>query len=142
MMPELVDRASSLGLSDRVTFTGLRSDVGQVVRTFDVFVLSSLSEGTPLALMEAMACGVPAVATRVGGIPEIVVDGETGILVPRANPRALAEAVAALLDDPARARGMGRAARRRVVRDFAVEGMVERIDAVYRELLERKAVRA
>ena len=90
--------AAELGLSDRVHLLGLRDDVETVFAAADVFVQPSLSEGLPLAVLEAMANGLPVVATRVGGIPEAVVDGKTGLLVPPGDPAALAAALAAVLD--------------------------------------------
>jgi glycosyltransferase involved in cell wall biosynthesis len=102
-----------------------------------VLVLPSIAEGLPGALFEAGALGVPVVATAVGGIPEVVVDGVTGILVPPQDPAALADAIASLLDDPERARAMGEAGRQRVEQHFTVERMVAETLALYEELLTR-----
>ena len=103
-----------------------------------VFVLPSTSEGLPMALLEAMAHGRPVVATRVGGVPDLVTDGRDGVLVDAGDPAALASAVAALLADPERAAALGRAARGRVA-DMSPERVAERVDAIYREVLRRAA---
>jgi glycosyltransferase involved in cell wall biosynthesis len=101
----------------------------------DVLVLPSLSEALGLVLLEAGALGVPVVATAVGGIPEVVEDGVTGILVPPGQPDALADAVTRLLRDPERARAMGEAGRARVEREFTLERTIAGHLAVYESLL-------
>jgi glycosyltransferase involved in cell wall biosynthesis len=125
--------AAELALADRVHLLGLRDDVETVFAAGDVFVQPSLSEGLPLAVLEAMAHGLPVVASRVGGIPEAVVDGESGFLVPSGDPRALAAALARVLDAGDRGAALGAAARARAVAEFSVERMAER----YRELYLR-----
>ncbi|MBY0396427.1 MAG: glycosyltransferase family 4 protein, partial [Thermoleophilia bacterium] len=102
-------RAAALGVADRVRFVGKvpHDDVGWWMAAGDVFVLPSLSEGLPTVVCEAMNCGRPVVATAVDGTPEIVRDGETGLLVPPSDARALADALARLVDDPALAARMG-----------------------------------
>jgi glycosyltransferase involved in cell wall biosynthesis len=109
MQPALEKRARELGVDDRVRFLGKlgREDVAWAMAAGDLFVLPSLSEGLPTVVCEAMACGLPTVATAVDGTPEIVDHGETGLLVPPRDARALADAMARLLDDPAEARAMG-----------------------------------
>lgn len=109
MRPALEARAAELGLADRVRFVGKvdHDRVGRWMAAGDLFVLPSLSEGLPTVVCEAMNCGVPVVATAVDGTPEIVRHGETGLLVPPSDARALADALAAVLDDPERARSMG-----------------------------------
>jgi sugar transferase (PEP-CTERM/EpsH1 system associated) len=123
--------AAELGLADHVRFLGLVRDVPAVLRRASLFVLSSTSEGIPVTLLEAMARGLPVVATRVGGIPEVVADGETGLLVPPSDPAALAEALLALASDPARGEAMGRAGRERVESHFDVRRMVREYEALY-----------
>jgi glycosyltransferase involved in cell wall biosynthesis len=86
--------------------------------------------------MEAMACGCPVIASNVGGNPELITDGETGLLVPPRNPEALAQAVLRMVENPARARAMARAGRKRVEARFSTAGKVERTEALYRRLLE------
>jgi glycosyltransferase involved in cell wall biosynthesis len=104
----------------------------------DLFVLSSTSEGISLTLLEAMAAGLPIVATDVGGNREVVVPGETGLLVPPGSPEPLADAMLTLLRDPARSRLMGAAGRRRVEEQFSLPRMAAEYEALYRHLLNRK----
>jgi glycosyltransferase involved in cell wall biosynthesis len=129
------------GISSRVSFLGARSDVPALLEGCDVFVLPSLYEGLPLSVLEAMAAGKPVVATRIGGTDEAVVDGETGLLVPPRDSRALAAALTTLLADPARARAMGEAGRERVRRRFSSERMVADVTCVYEEILEARDAR-
>jgi len=124
-------------LADRLAFMGHLDHVEPLVAALDVLALPSLSEALGLVLLEAGALGVPVVATAIGGVPEVVDDGVTGILVSPGQPPALAEAVTQLLRDPARARAMGAAGRARVEREFTLERTVTRHLAVYEGLLER-----
>jgi glycosyltransferase involved in cell wall biosynthesis len=101
----------------------------------DVFVLASIWEGMPNAALEAMAVGLPVVATGVGGTPEVVADGETGLLVPPRDPDGLSQAIARMLHDPELWRRMGQAGRRRVGQRFSVERMVRQTERLYEELL-------
>ena len=134
MESELHDLAAQLGLGDRFRFLGYRSDAVEVMAGFDVFCLASHHEGLPIALMEALVLGLPVVATRVGGIAEIVTDGREAILVPPGKPESLADALLALVDDPARRLEM--AARARTRGDtLEVTGAVRAVEAVYREIL-------
>jgi glycosyltransferase involved in cell wall biosynthesis len=135
---EFVALARDLGLADRVVFTGFRTDVPDLMSVFDLFVLASVYEPFGLVLVQAMALQKPIVATRVGGIPEVVADGETGLLVPPRQPAALAEAAARLLRDEALARRMGQAGRERVLARFTAEAMARKTMALYEELLARK----
>lgn len=122
---DLEQRARELGIGDHVVFTGSRFDVPQLLRSLDVFVLCSYSvECFPMALLEAMAAGRPAVCTAVGGIPEMITDGETGFLVPPHNAEALAEGIGRVLDDPGLRRRMGQSARRRVETEFSLRASV------------------
>ncbi len=127
-------RRDALGLGDTVRLLGFRDDVPALVGAFDVYAVSSLTEGTSVTLLEAMYAGRPVVATRVGGNPEIVVDDETGLLVPSGDAGAFADALAALLADPARARRMGDAGRARVAARFTFQGMVDAYERLYDEL--------
>jgi glycosyltransferase involved in cell wall biosynthesis len=124
-----------LGLEPAVHLLGRRDDVGDVLAAADVGVLSSDYEGTPLAVLEYMQAGLPVVATAVGGVPEFVVDGVTGRLVPPRDPAALAGAVVQLLDDPERRRGMGERGRDRQQAEFTFDAVVDRFVALYDELL-------
>jgi glycosyltransferase involved in cell wall biosynthesis len=123
--------AAELGLADRVHLLGLRDDVETVFASADVFAQPSLSEGLPLAVLEAMAAGLPVVASRVGGIPEAVADGETGYLVPPADPAALAAALARVLEAEDRGSALAAAARARAAAEFSVEQMTERYRQLY-----------
>lgn len=131
----LRDDVSSRGLDGSVFFTGFRADVSSVLAGSDVFVLSSLEEGMPNALIEAMAAGLPAVATDVGGVGEIMREGETGYLVPPADPGPLADRMTDLLHDADRRRLMGEAARRRFERMFTLEAMASAYHSLYEELI-------
>ncbi len=128
----LEELAGSLELSAWVRFLGARSDAPVLVSASDAFVLASEWEALPMALLEAMACGKPAAATCVGAIPEAVRHGEEGLLVPPADPRALAEAMAAIMDMPAEGRHrMGLAARRRVEQAYHIRLTAERLLDLY-----------
>ena len=119
-------RARAQPLADAVRFLGPRDDMRELMSASDLVALPSFAEALPTVLMEAAAAGRPVVATRVGGVPEVVEDGCTGILVPPGDPRALAEAMAALLVDPERARAYGAMARRRARDRFGIEPHAER----------------
>lgn len=142
--------SAELGLTEHVRFLGLVRDVPSVLRRASGFVLSSTSEGIPVTLLEAMARGLPIVATAVGGIPEVVVPGETGRLVPPSNPETLAEALLSVWRDPSQGEAMGRAGRARVEEHFDIGRMVREYESLYcaspcsrslspREALSRKA---
>lgn len=126
-----------LGLARHLTLSGACSDVRARLDRADVFVMTSLSEGISLTVLEAMAAGLPTVVTAVGGSPEIVVDGVTGTLVPPRDPAAVARAVQAILDAPTRAAEMGRAGRQRVAEHFNIQRMVRDYEALYERLLSR-----
>jgi glycosyltransferase involved in cell wall biosynthesis len=129
--------AVNLGLGDRMHLLGLRDDVETVLAAADVFVQPSLSEGLPLAVLEAMGNGLPVVATRVGGVPEALVDGKTGFLVPPGDPEALAAALKRVLDSADRGACMGSAARERAEAEFSVDRMTDRYRQLYDELRGR-----
>ena len=137
--PELEREADALGLAERVIFTGFQRDVLPFLQAADIFVLPSIQEGLSLSALEAMALGKPVVACRVGGTPEVVVDGQTGVLVSPGRPEELAGALEGLLEDPDRARAMGAAGRRRVRDAFDFEQMVSKIEEVYRRVISRHA---
>lgn len=132
----LLEEHASLGLGDRVRFLGFRTDVPDLLRAADIFCISSWLEGLGTSILDAMAAGLPVVATRVGGIPEAVTDGQTGLLVPPRDPERLADALAALAADPDRRARMGRQARLKV-RAFSADLTAERTRAVYKEALDR-----
>jgi len=128
------------GVADRVVFTGLRSDVPAVLAAADVSAMPSLNEALSNVLLESMAAGAPTVATRVGGTPEAIVDGETGLLVPPGDSRALALAVGRLLADRPLAMRLGQAARHLIQLRFSVDRMVAATEQLYAELLARKGL--
>jgi len=136
MRPALEGRAAELGIADRVRFVGkiAHDDVGWWMSAGDLFVLPSLSEGLPTVVCEAMNCGRPVVATAVDGTPEIVRDGETGILVPPSEPAALADALARILDDPDLARRMGEAALRIGQAEYTWAANARTMTGIYEEL--------
>lgn len=129
--------ASSLGVGGRVAFLGERAQLGPIYSQADLFLLPSEQESFGLAALEALASGVPVVASRVGGLPEVVVDGTTGRLVPPHAPQAIAAAVLELLGDEPRRAAMGRAARLDAATRFRPEPVVDRFEALYREVVER-----
>jgi glycosyltransferase involved in cell wall biosynthesis len=134
----LEHHAQRLGLAARVAFTGFRIDVPEILADSTVSVLPSLSEGLSNAIIESMAAGLPVVATRVGGNPEAVEEGVTGLLVPPGEPVALARALCQVLEHPERARSFGEAGRRRVREEFSLERMVRDTERIYLELLARR----
>jgi len=125
-------------LAGRVHFAGQQGDVRAWLAAMDMFVLSSDWEGMPNAVLEAMAAGLPVVATAVGGTPEVVVDGVTGLLVPPRDPAALAEAIARLLRDPQLRRQMGQAGQERVRAQFNIATTIRRTEALYQQLIQEK----
>ena len=131
---EVEARVAGLGLADRFHLTGLRSDVPDLMHSFDVFALSSLWEGLPRVLPQAMAAGLPIVATAVDGNAEAVSDGVSGLLTPPGDPQAMAGALLRLLDDPALACRMGAAGRART-EEFGARKMVADVAALYEALL-------
>jgi glycosyltransferase involved in cell wall biosynthesis len=130
----LLARAQALRLGDRFHLLGLRSDVGNLLAGADVFVLPSVSEGLPLALLEAMLAERPIVATAVGDVPAALNDG-AGVLVPPADAAALTDALAGVLSDPARARRLGAAAALRAAAQYTLGTMMERYVALYTHVL-------
>ena len=134
-LPALLSRARALDLGGSVHFVGVRRDVAAVLTAFDVFALSSTSEGISLTLLEAAAAGLPIVATRVGGNSEVVLDGVTGTLVSPSDPAAFAAALGALSRRPDRA-ALGLRGRRHVERWFSVERMARAYQDLYAEVLD------
>ncbi len=128
-------RGHALALGSRLQFLGFRKDVAEILAAADVVVLPSLAEGFPLAVLEAMACGKPVVASPVGGVPEAISDGITGLLVPPGDPQALAAAVAGLLREPDLMSLMGRAARLRIAQRFSIGVFAAAVQRLYGDLL-------
>lgn len=128
-------QARRLGIGERVHFLGYRSDIPALLAEADLFVLPSLYEGLPLSVLEAMAAGLPVIATAIGGTEEAIVHGETGLLVPPGDPAALARAIRLALSDADLARRIAAAGKERAHREFSADLMAERVTRVYDDLL-------
>ena len=128
----------SLDLTNEVIFIGLSSDIEEILPMAELFLLPSLWEGLPNVLLEAMAAGKPVIATEVGGVPELVIHGETGMLVPHKDSDALACAIADLLKNRLKARRMGETGRIRAEEHFSIQKMIEKTESLYQELLREK----
>lgn len=135
---QLAARIAAAGLQDVATLAGPRSDVAPVMRSFSLFALPSIAEGTPVTLLEAMASGLPVVASNVGGIPDLVQDGATGALVPANDAQALAAALAAYVGDADLARRHGAAGRARVEQRYSIDAMLAGYLALYDGLCDTK----
>jgi len=138
---ELEALARRIGVGESVCFLGFRADAREVTGLLDVLVVPSLTEGSPLVVLEAMAAGVPVVASDVGGIPDQIRHEREGLLVPPGDPKALEVALLCLLRDPAYARVLGEEGRRRAHSKFGHGRMVRRIEEVYLEILGRSGAR-
>ncbi len=138
---ELTRQVQDLGVEDLVFFLGFRDDVPRLLASLDLFVMSSHLEGLGSSIMDAMAAKLPVVATRAGGIPEVVIHRETGLLVPPRSPAALAEAVLKLYHDRSLAAALGERGFRVVHEKFSAEAMAERIIGVYERIAGRKRIR-
>lgn len=131
----LAARIKNSGLEDSVVLGGFRTDLERIVPHFDLFALSSFTEGLPVAVLEAFAAGVPVVATRVGGVPEVVEHGVNGYCVEPGSPEALARGILDALSDDARRRWMGQNGRRRVVEEFTFDVMAKQYERLFEELV-------
>jgi sugar transferase (PEP-CTERM/EpsH1 system associated) len=141
LLPAVRAQVDALGLSNAVWLPGARSDIAALLHSFSVFALPSLAEGTPVSLLEAMSCGLPVVASRVGGIPEVVDDGAQGLLVPVGDVEALAQALARYAGDPELRAAHGRAARARAQERFSMRAMLAAYGALYDGLRQQKKAR-
>ena len=130
----LEGRAGDLGIAQHVHFLGLRSDVDAILTAADAAALCSDSEGMPLFIFECMANGTPLVSTAVGAVPDVIEDGVSGVLIPRRDPRALAEALSSLLTDPTRGASLSSAARERLA-EFTIGSVANRFAGLYEELV-------
>ncbi len=126
-------QAQAFGAADRIIFAGPVREAFRLMPAFDVFCLSSIAEGMPVALLEAMSLGVPAVSTDVGGIPDVIVPNETGVLVPAGDRDRLGQALIRMLTDEDFRRATGQASRARILKDFSMDKFVESYDRVYRQ---------
>jgi glycosyltransferase involved in cell wall biosynthesis len=134
--PELERRAHELGIMHDTLFLGYQQDVAPLYAAFDALVLPSSNEGTPVSVIEALAARTPVVATRVGGVPDVVREGDDGFLVDPGDTDALAERLERLASDPQLRERMGEAARSRVLSRYAVDRLVDDVDRLYRSLLD------
>jgi len=130
--------AKELHIEDKVRFTGARYDMANVYASLDVFALASIEEGMPMALLEAMASRLPVAATAVGAVPQIVVPGETGMLVKAGDAAEMAQAIAALLRDPALRERVGANGQRKVHERFSSQVMSQNYYKLYTRLIEQK----
>jgi glycosyltransferase involved in cell wall biosynthesis len=137
---ELEALAQSLGLAGRVIFMGWRADLDRVYADLDVVALTSKNEGSPVALIEGMAAGRPVVSTRVGGVPNVVEDGVTGLLVADGDADGMAAAIRRVLEEPDMARRLGAAARETIVARYAAPRLLRDIDRLYVRLLAERGV--
>jgi len=142
LLPAVRRQVQELGLQDAVWLPGARADIKDLLHGFSVFALPSLAEGTPVSMLEAMACGLPVVASRIGGIPEVVDDGVQGLLVPVGDVDALAAALARYALDAGLRAQHGRAARARVEERFSMRAMLAAYGELYAGLCRRKAGRS
>jgi len=138
LRPAVEKTVVEMGLEGKVLFLGIRDDVPKLLADSDLFVLSSDYEGVPLTVLEAMAAGKPVVATGVGGVPELVEDGVTGVLVPPRNPEALAKGILRLAKDADLRRRMGKAARERALERFDIARTAREYEALYLRLLKER----
>ncbi len=135
---ELKEFSQNLGLQNNVIFTGFRQDVPNLLKAIDVLVMPSLREGLPITSLEAMAVGVPVVATKVGGTPEVIIDGQTGILVAPNSHTALKEGISRLIDNSNLSPQIINNAKTRIKAEFSIAKMVNTTERLYEELYKRK----
>jgi glycosyltransferase involved in cell wall biosynthesis len=124
-----------LGLKDKVIFTGQRKDIIDILSILDVFVLPSITEGLPIALLEALASRLPVVATSVGAVPKVIIDRETGLLIEPGSPESIRSAISELLSDQEKARQVGNQAYRKVEKEFSAKSMADQYFNLYSEIL-------
>lgn len=139
---EFETKLHELKIIDRFLFTGYREDVANTMAGCDAIVQPSLSEGLPQATTQALSMAKPVAASAVGGLPEVVRDGETGLLVPPSDPPALAQAMQRIMDDPAAARAMGEKGRTLILQQYSLAAMTDRVEQVYRQLLAKAGYNA
>jgi glycosyltransferase involved in cell wall biosynthesis len=136
VLPEISEMVKRLGLSDRVSLPGHRDDARQLIPCMDLFVLSSFSEGTSMALLEAMAAGVPTLVTDVGGNPEIIVKNQTGWLVPSDSVEDLTAAITDAVNNPSKRQKFAQAGKRRFEERFTFDIMIDNYRKIYNEMIE------
>jgi glycosyltransferase involved in cell wall biosynthesis len=140
LRPALEEQARRLGIVDRILFTGWRRDLPRIYADLDLLVVSSDNEGTPVSAIEAMASSCPVVATRVGGLPDVIDDKKTGHLVPPKDVEALASSIVDLLRSPEQLRELGQNARQAVRKRFTLQRLIADMDQLYSQLLQEKAI--
>ena len=138
LLPALTEKINAAGIADAVWLPGARTDIAEIMQSFSVFALSSIAEGTPVTMLEAMSSGLPVVSTRVGGIPDLVQDGLTGRLVPPGDTQALAAALAAYLDEPALVKRHGKAGRERIEHHYSMSAMLAAYTSLYDRMCKTK----
>lgn len=138
LLPALERQVAAAGMQDAILLAGARNDIAQVMQSFSLFAMSSIAEGTPVTLLEAMASGLPVVSTRVGGIPDLVRENHTGALVASGDVPAMAAALASYVQDPALARHHGAAARTLVQAHYSIDAMLAAYAGLYARLCKRK----
>lgn len=139
LRPDIEKLTKEKGLEGKVLFLGLRDDIPKLLSNSDIFLLPSAWEGVPLTVLEAMAAGKPVIATAVGGVPELVKDGETGILVPPGDPQALVQAILPLVKDPMLRERMGKEGQRRAIERFDITQTAREYEELYIGLLKEKS---
>jgi glycosyltransferase involved in cell wall biosynthesis len=140
LVEELKEKAKKNNIFDNILFTGGRRDIPEILASIDIFVMPSTAEGLPNSLLEAMAMGKPVVATEVGGIPELIKNGRTGLLVPPRNPEALATAIRDLISNDQLAAKMGQAARSFVLNNYSIVEIAQKWQTLYLSILREKGL--
>jgi len=136
---DLNSKALEMGISENIIFLGWRGDVAKIISIYDIFVLPSLNEGMGRVLAETMALGKPIVASNIGGIPDLVIHGKNGFLVPPKNPKELAKYIQVLIEDKDKREKMGLKGKEMSL-NFGAESMIEKIASLYEELLIQKNI--
>jgi glycosyltransferase involved in cell wall biosynthesis len=136
---KLLKLVQKKGLGEEVIFTGFQSDPLSYINVFDIFVLTSEREGLPRVILESMLMGKPVVASRIPGVVELVIEGETGFLVPSKDPEAFAEKILTLIDDQELRKKMGEQGKKRILENFTMNKYIKGVEAVFEEVLEKKA---
>lgn len=137
-LPALREKVAAAGIADLAWLPGARTDIADIMRGFSLFALSSIAEGTPVTILEAMSTGLPVVATRVGGIPEVVLDGQTGAIVPTGDPTAMANALAGYIRQPELIAQHGAAGRARIEQKYSMAAMLAAYTQLYGRLCATK----
>jgi sugar transferase (PEP-CTERM/EpsH1 system associated) len=141
LLPALRDKIDAAGIADQVWLPGARTDIAEIMRAFSLFVLPSIAEGTPITILEAMATGLPVIATRVGGVPEVVLHMVTGILVPVSDAEALAHAMAIYIKRPELAAQHGASAKERIQKHYSMASMLSAYTNMYDAMSNAKKYR-